>query len=79
MTPTAVRDTLELAAEFYRPDAIERAAVAFSHVAKVSVEAGAQRHVVVLEPLGAVDLDSLRLEFANWVLAAGAASSDPAH
>jgi hypothetical protein len=65
--------TLELCSEFYALAAIERAAGAFSHLARVTLEAGAERHRVHLEPLGTEDVASLRLEFANWVLADGAA------
>jgi hypothetical protein len=66
-----MQGTFELASEFYPMDAIERAAVAFSQVAKVSVEAGSVRHRIRLSPLGDTDLENLRREFANWVLASG--------
>ena len=48
------------------------AAGAFSHLAVISIEAGSARHRVRLEPLGGTDVENLRLEFANWVLASGA-------
>lgn len=66
--------TLELAAEFYPLEAIERAAAAFSHVAVASIEPGGSRHRIRLEPLGDADPESVRLEFANWVLTAGASA-----
>lgn len=62
-------ESLELAAEFYPVDAIERGAAAFSEVAAVTVTAGARRHRVVLAPHAAAE-EPVALAFANWVLAA---------
>lgn len=63
-------ERLELATEFYPLEVIERAAAAFAHAATVTVEAGAERHRVLLVP-HAPSARSLAPEFANWVLAAG--------
>ncbi len=64
--------TLELPAAFYRLDAIQQAAAEFSHLAEIKVEPGTNRHRVRFRPVEATDGDSIRLEFANWVLVAGA-------
>jgi hypothetical protein len=69
-----MKATLELAAEFYRLDAVERGVVAFADLATITVEPGPSFHRIRLEPIGSADVDYLRLEFANWVLAAGASA-----
>ncbi len=63
---------LELHTAFYRLDAIQQAATAFSRLAEITVEPGTIRHRVQFRPVEAADGDSLRLEFANWALVAGA-------
>lgn len=68
---------LELPAEFYRLEALERAAAAFAHLAAIRVEAGGDRHLVHLEPLAGADPEVLSRELANWALAATALERDP--
>ncbi len=69
---------LHLSAGLYGLDAIQRAATAFSHLAEVTVEPGTISHVVNIRSLETAGIDSIHLEFANWVLRAGAvARSEP--
>jgi hypothetical protein len=61
--------TIELAAEFYGLESIQRAAAAFSQYATVTIEPGSTRHCVRVEPLGSRNADAICRELANWVLA----------
>jgi hypothetical protein len=68
--PVVVEALLELHADIYRPDVVERAATAFSQVAQCSIERLGPYLRVHLRALGGRDASVLRQQFANWALAA---------
>lgn len=76
-SPAAAADAeavLDLHAELYRSEAVARAAVAFAPVAACTVERQGPYLRVRLRALGGLDAALLRRQFANWALAASAAS-----
>lgn len=62
--------TIGLHRDFYRPDAVEKAAAAFAALAECAVEQDGAYVRVSLTARGAGDPELLARQLANWALAA---------
>jgi hypothetical protein len=68
---------LDLHSDFYPRDAIERTKGAFAGVVEVTLEQHDSYHRVHIQARRGVDIEDVRHQFANYVLAVAATGSAP--